>query len=583
MARRWAPQAEGAPSWEDSPPDEQEERAAQTLDDYSALDELQPEDKHPQQQTDHLEEFLEGPEVGDYSASGRDRRSVQRAWLGPSFCPAANCSVGEQFKLKNDCCSYCKTYDFCTMPKHWLSETANSGERSPPPTRCHRNAECTNLGPTVLESLGAQDRGLGGWGNLSQLELGVEAMFACKCLAGFEGDGLTRCQDVDECADPRLNDCDPQTTRCVNTPGSFRCKCRSGFRPIRLANEAAHFRVAPLAADGQPTEEMARNGSGNLGAQDPRQEALGPLGEEQTLPVLRAGERRALQRCLDVDECAHPKLNKCHPQARCSNEPGSYRCQCKRGHLGNGFECHRWLSSGGGVAAYLHTHTPSGPARGSDALPDTPLGTQWPGSAGRAQARVYLPLNDEDEDEEEKKEDEEEEADEERPTLADPHELDELAADERSERGATDPHPAARRKQPSGPPSLSDSRWEPLLSPDQQESAGQLGAANLAQQQQQQQQVRELSAFDRAPSPTRDRLRRPERRSSPLAAPVDRSLPGSTSGPAGGRRLARSPARQCSSAAVHLHGRKGGRGRAGPAGLRSGPLARTLVPADNRQ
>ena len=41
---------------------------------------------------------------------------------------------------------------------------------------------------------------------------------------------------------------------------------------------------------------------------------------------------------LDINECALiPKV--CHPQANCSNVPGSFSCQCKAGFSGNGTNC----------------------------------------------------------------------------------------------------------------------------------------------------------------------------------------------------------------------------------------------------
>ena len=45
--------------------------------------------------------------------------------------------------------------------------------------------------------------------------------------------------------------------------------------------------------------------------------------------------------CLisDVDECADGESNKCHVNALCSNNDGSYTCECKSGYTGDGFNC----------------------------------------------------------------------------------------------------------------------------------------------------------------------------------------------------------------------------------------------------
>ena len=39
--------------------------------------------------------------------------------------------------------------------------------------------------------------------------------------------------------------------------------------------------------------------------------------------------------CPDIDECAL-NLHDCHPNATCINVPGSYKCQCNKGYIGNG-------------------------------------------------------------------------------------------------------------------------------------------------------------------------------------------------------------------------------------------------------
>ncbi|KAH0652251.1 hypothetical protein KY289_029929 [Solanum tuberosum] len=48
--------------------------------------------------------------------------------------------------------------------------------------------------------------------------------YRCDCSSGYEGNPylLHGCQDIDECASPKRNRC-PNNTRCVNTPGSYRC------------------------------------------------------------------------------------------------------------------------------------------------------------------------------------------------------------------------------------------------------------------------------------------------------------------------------------------------------------------------
>ncbi|XP_049583983.1 epidermal growth factor-like protein 6 isoform X1 [Syngnathus scovelli] len=87
------------------------------------------------------------------------------------------------------------------------------------------------------------------------------------------------CVDIDECA-TGSNLC-PYNRQCVNTFGSYFCKCRDGF---------------------------------DLKYVDGKYD------------------------CVDLDECAS-STNKCSHQAVCLNTQGSYKCRCKSGFRGNGFEC----------------------------------------------------------------------------------------------------------------------------------------------------------------------------------------------------------------------------------------------------
>ncbi|CAL1543037.1 unnamed protein product [Lymnaea stagnalis] len=53
--------------------------------------------------------------------------------------------------------------------------------------------------------------------------------FYCTCKPGYKQTGKTTCEDINECADSSLNDCDPHA-RCENLDGSFRCVCQRDYR-----------------------------------------------------------------------------------------------------------------------------------------------------------------------------------------------------------------------------------------------------------------------------------------------------------------------------------------------------------------
>ncbi|KAJ8255734.1 hypothetical protein COCON_G00195980 [Conger conger] len=87
------------------------------------------------------------------------------------------------------------------------------------------------------------------------------------------------CVDIDECGSGK--DLCPSNRRCVNTFGSYFCKCQTGY-DLKYAD----------------------------GKYD----------------------------CSDIDECA-AGVHACSRHADCYNTQGSYKCRCKPGFRGNGIEC----------------------------------------------------------------------------------------------------------------------------------------------------------------------------------------------------------------------------------------------------
>ncbi|XP_055329780.1 uncharacterized protein LOC129582297 isoform X2 [Paramacrobiotus metropolitanus] len=105
------------------------------------------------------------------------------------------------------------------------------------PHRCHRNAVCSNG--------------------------------TCRCRAGYEGDGIRVCANIDECA--RFRGICGCNALCVDTPGSYSCSCKPGYEMV--------------------------NGSAE---------------------------------CTDMDECKFRKPV-CPVLAQCINVSGGYRCVCYDG------------------------------------------------------------------------------------------------------------------------------------------------------------------------------------------------------------------------------------------------------------
>ncbi|XP_075056979.1 nephronectin isoform X3 [Mixophyes fleayi] len=109
----------------------------------------------------------------------------------------------------------------------------------------------------------------------------VKGEVRCRCPSpGLQlgPDGRT-CVDVDECATGKAV-C-PRFRKCVNTFGSYICKCNPGYDLVH-----AHGKY----------------------------------------------------QCFDIDEC-YTGQYQCSNYARCYNTPGSYKCKCNEGYRGNGADC----------------------------------------------------------------------------------------------------------------------------------------------------------------------------------------------------------------------------------------------------
>ncbi|XP_042559594.1 adhesion G protein-coupled receptor E1 isoform X2 [Clupea harengus] len=149
--------------------------------------------------------------------------------------------------------------------------------------------------------------------------------YYCTCRTGYrssKGEKFTavdsRCKDINECVEKKP--CDPRQT-CENTLGSFKCSCRDGYRKGRgdLACEDVNECVESRPDCGP--NGTCRNTPGSYTCTCPE--------------GFRNHGNNSRARCEEVDECVdnHPD---CGPNGTCITTSGSYTCTCPRGFRNHG-------------------------------------------------------------------------------------------------------------------------------------------------------------------------------------------------------------------------------------------------------
>ncbi|PIK39837.1 hypothetical protein BSL78_23328 [Apostichopus japonicus] len=115
--------------------------------------------------------------------------------------------------------------------------------------------------------------------------------------------------DIDEC-DPKGNyPCGPSdTSKCINTNGSYRCSCHRGYRNVDGCIDIDECRENLHNCDRLATC-INKNGSFDCNCSD--------------------GYSGNGTHCTDINECSGG--HDCHGAAICLNTPGSFTCQCSDG------------------------------------------------------------------------------------------------------------------------------------------------------------------------------------------------------------------------------------------------------------
>ena len=141
-----------------------------------------------------------------------------------------------------------------------------------------------------------------------------DGSFSCQCIAGFEKDGqdVTVCKDVNECAPGQPSKCDEHAT-CTNEIGSFACACNT---PAWFGNGATCKDTDECAINprrcGENTKCGNTDGSFECSCADGYTNQTNDNGQTY--------------KCRDFNECTDPDADWCAPEEVCKNTIGNYSC-----------------------------------------------------------------------------------------------------------------------------------------------------------------------------------------------------------------------------------------------------------------
>lgn len=151
--------------------------------------------------------------------------------------------------------------------------------------------------------------------------------YSCKCDFGFDDftiDEITTCHDIDECI---MSPC-PENSVCNNTSGSFFCECSHGFMDLY---GDGHICEDINECEENVCDQLCSNIHGSF--------------ECSCYPGYAAFYNDTDHiNCVDINECGEYEGSGdiCPSNSICSNTDGSFNCVCNPGYAGDGMitGCH---------------------------------------------------------------------------------------------------------------------------------------------------------------------------------------------------------------------------------------------------
>eukprot|EP00933_Yihiella_yeosuensis_P047761 TRINITY_DN4368_c0_g7_i1.p1 TRINITY_DN4368_c0_g7~~TRINITY_DN4368_c0_g7_i1.p1 ORF type:complete len:946 (+),score=134.53 TRINITY_DN4368_c0_g7_i1:76-2913(+) len=160
----------------------------------------------------------------------------RRGYVGDGMsCVDTNeCKTGaHNCDVRAHCLNTEGSFKCACLPGYNGSGTSYSGGW-PPIDGCWDIDECTNATQLALRNITNISK-VHDWTNISACVKGGVCVnsvgsYSCKCGPGYKGDGLN-CTDINECTalDTSKHNCPTPNSWCNNTDGSYQCVCNVGF------------------------------------------------------------------------------------------------------------------------------------------------------------------------------------------------------------------------------------------------------------------------------------------------------------------------------------------------------------------
>ncbi|XP_076876101.1 fibrillin-2 [Brachyhypopomus gauderio] len=188
----------------------------------------------------------------------------------------------------------------------------------------------------------------------------VAGSYSCSCSSGYQTTPDRKaCADIDECTIEN-GGCD---VHCTNSEGSYTCSCGHGYTLMpddRMCTDVDECEEDPDICDGGQCTNVLGDYhclcyEGFIASVDTKS-CIDVNECEVDANICLSGEcentkgsyichcelgysvKKGASGCTDVDECKSDVHN-CALHATCVNVPGSFRCACREGWVGDGVKC----------------------------------------------------------------------------------------------------------------------------------------------------------------------------------------------------------------------------------------------------